>query len=268
VPDPDYRLAAAGREAAEDARLDLLEQLYDPASRRRRSLVEPGWRCLEVGAGRGSMAVWLAEQVGPTGHIVATDLDTRYLDRLDLPQLEVVEHDILEDPLDALGAGSFDLVCSRLMLFHLQGRQEQAISRMVECLRPGGWLVDEDADWGTASPVDPTHPRYDGYRQVWGDGAWWVPRGYDPAFGQRLPAIFERCGLEDIGNEASTEVVRGGSPWARWWIPTLEVIDELGGSDEESRRGVEVMTTALADPTLWLQRELLHACWGRRPDAP
>jgi hypothetical protein len=27
------------------------------------------------------------------------------------------------------------------------------------------------------------------------------------------------------------------------------------------------MTTALADPTLWLQRELLHACWGRRsPD--
>ena len=24
------------------------------------------------------------------------------------------------------------------------------------------------------------------------------------------------------------------------------------------------MTAALADPTLWLQREVLHACWGRR----
>ena len=28
---------------------------------------------------------------------------------------------------------------------------------------------------------------------------------------------------------------------------------------------VEVMTAALADPTVWLQREVLHACWGRRP---
>jgi hypothetical protein len=45
------------------------------------------------------------------------------------------------------------------MLFHLQGRQEQAIRQMVACLRPGGWLVDEDANWGTAgAPVDPAHP--------------------------------------------------------------------------------------------------------------
>jgi SAM-dependent methyltransferase len=262
----DYRLAAAGREAAEDERLDLLEQIFDPLSRRRRSLVQPGWRCLEVGAGRGSMAVWLAEQVGPSGHVVATDVDTRYLSRLDVPRLEVVEHDILDDPVDVLGAGSFDLVCSRLMLFHLQGRQERGVAQMVECLRPGGWLVDEDADWRTAgAPVDPAHPRYDGYQQVWHDGDWWAHRGYDKAFGQKLPAIFELCGLQDIGNEASTEVVRGGSPWARWWIPTLEVINELGGGDETSRSEVAVMTAALADPTVWLHREVLHACWGRQP---
>ena len=148
----DYRLAAAGREAAEDERLDLLEQIYDPVSSRRRALVQPGWRCLEVGAGRGSMAVWLAEQVGATGQVVATDVDTRYLSRLELPNLEVIEHNILEDPLDVLRPGSFDLVCSRLMLFHLKGRQEQAISQMAQCLRPGGWLLDEDADWGTAAP--------------------------------------------------------------------------------------------------------------------
>jgi SAM-dependent methyltransferase len=264
----DYRLAAAGRESAEDERLDLLEQIYDPQSRRRRALVEPGSRCLEIGAGRGSMALWLAEHVGPTGQVVATDIDTRYLARLKLPNLEVAEHDILEDSLDVLGPGSFDLVCSRLMLFHLKGAQEQAIGRMAECLRPGGWLVDEDADWGTAAPVDPAHPRYEDYQRVWRDGEWWVPRGYDKSFGQKLPALFERCGLEDIHNEASTEVVRGGSPWARWWIPTLEVINELGGGDEASRREVEVMTTTLADPTVWLQREVLHACWGRRSSRP
>ena len=260
----DYRLAAAGREAEEDERLDLLEQIFDPVSQQRRSLVQPGWRCLEVGAGRGSMAVWLATQVGPTGHVVATDLDTRYLSRLELPNLEVREHNILDDPLEDL-ADSFDLVCSRLMVFHLQGRQEEAIRQMAACVRPGGWLLDEDSDWENAgAPVDPTHPSYDEYQRVWRDGDWWTVRGYDKHFGRKLPALFERSGLEDIRSEAATEVVRGGSIWPRWWIPTLEVIDEQGGADDASRRDVAVMTEALGDPTLWVHREVLHACWGRR----
>src|SRR6516165_12232191 len=112
--DPGYRLAARGRQEAEDERLALLERIFDPLSRRRRELVQPGWRCLEVGAGRGSMAVWLAEQVGESGEVVATDIDVTYLKRLDVPNLEVRQHNILDDSLDALGRSSFDLVCSRL----------------------------------------------------------------------------------------------------------------------------------------------------------
>ena len=84
--EPSYRLAAAGREAAEHQRLSQLEQIYDPGSRRRRQIVQPGWRCLEIGAGRGSMAVWLAEQVGPSGEVVATDIDVTYLRRLEAPK--------------------------------------------------------------------------------------------------------------------------------------------------------------------------------------
>lgn len=267
---PGYRLAAAGREAAEDERLGLLEQIYDPVSQRRRALVQPGWRCLEVGGGRGSMAVWLAEQVGHTGHVVATDIDVGYLQRLDVPNLEVIEHNMLEDPLEPLDPGSFDLVCSRLLLFHLIDRQESAIKRMVECLRPGGWLIDEDADWGTIAPVDPSHPLYAAYHDAWRDGDWWTVRGYDKVFGRKLPALFERCGLQDIRHEAATEVVRGGSPWARWWAVTLEAINELGGGGavESYRCELDVMTAALADPTAWVLRELLHACSGRRRPDP
>jgi len=209
------------------------------------------------------MAAWLAEQVGPKGHVVATDIDTGYLRQLDIPNLEVMDHNILEDSLDALGPGSFDLVCSRLTLFHLVDRQEEAIAQMVKCLRPGGWLIDEDADWGTCAPVDPSHPLYAPYHDAWRD--WWTSRGYDPAFGQKLPALFERCGLEEIRHEAATEVVRGGSPWAEWWAVTLEVINEQGGDGTEAdQRELATMTAALADPTLWVLRELLHACWGRR----
>ena len=91
------------------------------------------------------MAVWLAERVGESGQVVATDIDVTYLKRLNLPNLDVRQHNILDDPLDGLGPGSFDLVCSRLLLYWLAGKQEATIRRMVECLRPGGWLVDEDA---------------------------------------------------------------------------------------------------------------------------
>ena len=264
--EPGYRLAAAGREPAEDERLALLERIYDPISRQRRDLVQPGWRCLEVGGGRGSMAVWLAEKVGPTGRVVASDIDIGYLSRLDIPNLEVVEHNILEDSLEPLQPGSFDLVCSRLTLFHLVGRQEFAIRQMVKCLRPGGWLIDEDADWGTIAPVDPSHRLYASYHDAWRDGDWWTVRGYDKVFGRKLPALFERCGLHDIRHEAATEVVRGGSPWARWWAVTLQVMNELGGGGDVAsyQRELEVMTRALADPTVWVLRELLHACWGRR----
>jgi hypothetical protein len=76
---------------------------------------------------------------------------------------------------------------------------------------------------------------------------------YQKAFGQKLPALFERRGLQDIRHEAATEVVRGGSPWARWWAVTLAVINELGGGCESDQRELEVMATALADPTLWMR---------------
>ena len=214
------------------------------------------------------MAVWLAEQVGATGQVVATDVDTRYLSRLEFPNLEVIEHNILEDPLDVLRPGSFDLVCSRLMLFHLKGRQEQAIRQMAECLRPGGWLLDEDADWGTAAPVDPAHPLYDDYQRVWRGGDWWVPRGYDKAFGRKLPALFERCGLQDIRNEASTEVVRGGLPGrdggSRPWRSSTSSAARPSPTSVSSRRS----PPRSPSPTVWLLREVVHACWAGESATP
>lgn len=266
--EPLYRLAATGRQEAEDERLGLLEDIFDPLSRQRRAIVQPGWRCLEVGAGRGSMAVWLARQVGADGRVVATDVNLTYLNRLDLPNLEIRRHDILSDSLDTLGPGSFDLICTRLMLFWLAGKQEVAIRRMVECLRPGGWLIDEDGDWGMVVPVDPSHSHYALYHRVWKNGEWWVSRGYDPTFGRTLPLLFERCGLVNIRHEASATVVRGGSPWGRWWLQSLEGIrasEQADGSlTEERDKEYGVLTAPLTDPSFWFLNALIHACWGQR----
>jgi hypothetical protein len=53
------------------------------------------WRCLEVGAGAGSIATWLCHRVGAHGHVVATDLEVKFLTVLDSPNLEIRHHDIL-----------------------------------------------------------------------------------------------------------------------------------------------------------------------------
>src|SRR5262245_437675 len=47
-------------------RLRLLEGMSDPFSIHclRQLGIQPGWRCLEVGAGAGSIAGWLADQAG------------------------------------------------------------------------------------------------------------------------------------------------------------------------------------------------------------
>ena len=57
----------------EHERLAVLEANYDPGTFRllEDCGVAPGWRCAEVGAGRGSVAAWLADAVGPEGSVVA-----------------------------------------------------------------------------------------------------------------------------------------------------------------------------------------------------
>src|SRR5918912_134340 len=75
--------------------------------------VSSGWSCLEVGAGAGSIARWLAHQVGPTGRIVATDIDTRFFADAAAINLEAWRHDISCDPLPYQ---NFDLVHVRWLL--------------------------------------------------------------------------------------------------------------------------------------------------------
>src|SRR5688572_3744488 len=90
-------------------RLGALESLFDASSRRLLADlgIGEGWRCLEVGCGAGGVARWLAERVGGTGRVLATDLDTRFIDGHGLANLDVLQHNIVSDPLEE---AAFDLV--------------------------------------------------------------------------------------------------------------------------------------------------------------
>ena len=59
-----------------------------------------GWRCLDIGTGGGSIAQLLCQKVGRQGHVVSTDLQTKFLDVIEEPNLEVRSHNIVTDELE------------------------------------------------------------------------------------------------------------------------------------------------------------------------
>jgi SAM-dependent methyltransferase len=103
---------------------------------------------LEIAGGGGSITAWLCNQVGADGHVMATDLDPRFLECIAAPNLEVRRHDILADPLPE---ASFDLVHTRALLTFLP-QPDQAIRKMVAALKPGGCLLIEEPDYVSAVP--------------------------------------------------------------------------------------------------------------------
>jgi SAM-dependent methyltransferase len=103
---------------------------------------------LEIAGGGGSIAEWLCRQVGGSGHVVATDLDPRFLKAINASNLEVWRHDILREPLPM---EAFDLVHARAVLVFLP-QPVETISKMVAALKPGGWLLDRARDgWRSAA---------------------------------------------------------------------------------------------------------------------
>jgi SAM-dependent methyltransferase len=248
-------------------RLAQVEATFDPntiAQLEARG-VAPGWRCLEVGGGGGSIAAWLARRVAPTGTVLATDLDTRFLDALDLPGLSIRRHDITIEPLPE---GAFDLVHARAVLHHLAA-PETALARLVVALAPGGWLVVADPDWVSFAP-DPALNPVDAAlleRLVAAHYALVQARGVDPFYGRRLYRQLLRLGLADVGAAGSVPLVRGGSAIANLFRTTVMAdhhqADLLAGGLVDAA-DLAAGTALLDDPAVVVMGPSMVTAWGRR----
>jgi SAM-dependent methyltransferase len=222
--------------------------------------VTAGWSCLEVGAGAGGVARWLAARVGPSGRVVATDRDTRFLAGLD----DVREHDIAEDPiLDE----RFDLAHARTVLEHVPARTE-ALARMVAAVRPGGWVVIEDVTFeGPAADLiaactapDALAARYRPMLSV--VAKVFRAAGADPTYAVALPTHLASAGLEEVGGQIFAPMIGGGNDWVRMTLEHLRTpITSMGLATEDE---IEQSLTAMAGDNFHLP-PLMVSAWGRRP---
>jgi SAM-dependent methyltransferase len=221
------------------------------------------WRCAEIGAGTGSIACWLADRVSSPGHVVAADIDVRFLETLHRETLEVRRHDIVAAPLEE---GAYDFVHTRLLLMHLPER-ERAIENMVASLRPGGWLLAEDYDLGTAGFFHPPSPLQakinDAVQRMF------EKTGGDPRHGIKLVGALRAAGLESVEAEGRLQVVSLGTRTAEATLALkLEQFRDavlktgLVTGDEIDRAIAEARSP---DDGAVHYPPLLVAAWGRKP---
>ena len=240
-------------------RLRLLESLFDRWTIPRLTAVGvgPGWRCLELGAGAGSIARWLCDWTGPTGTVTAVDLEPRFLELDPRPNMEVLRHDIV---VDGIPGDGWDLIHTRALLMHLPNR-DALIAELVSHLRPGGVILLEEADgYPFALSESPA------FRAVWDACQWMAQRaGGDWAWGHMVPSRLAAAGALGIGAAVDTEMFRGGTLWGEFFGLSFEQLAPLLVADGLPAEVIETAIAELADPGRWFPSCALVAAWGHRP---
>jgi SAM-dependent methyltransferase len=262
VQSDEYVMAGLETEG-EGRRLKLLEAIRDPATVNRLNElgVGSGWRCLEIGAGRGSIARWLADTVGPSGAVVAVDIDTRFLG--DMPDnVEVRELDIRSDGVEP---GAYDLAHCRALLMHLPD-PAGTLARMVEALAPGGLLLAEEGDYGLCYYGG--HPDSeeinDQARRVLDQMR---ERGIvDTTFGRRLPGMLAASGLEVLGVHINTGFSRPGDPGYEFQARNLrDSAPRLRTAGLIDAERAARMKEYFGRPGTFITGPSMVAAWGRKP---
>ncbi len=249
--------------AEERLRLSGLEAALDAGTQAHllRLGVAPGKRCLEVGAGGGAIAHWLAGQVAPGGVVVATDLETDFLEAgaADYPGLQILRHDLTTDALP----GDFDVAHARWLIEWLPDKRD-ALRRMAEALRPGGALLVEEPDFvtifGAAEPPALRRVMVSAMRHLEST----CP--VETEYGRRLLDDLEAVGLTGVAVEGRCPIVRGGTPPAGSFLRlTVEKFRapllETGAATEAD---LDEAVAALQDPARAIVMPMTVAGWGWR----
>ncbi|MFE5027855.1 class I SAM-dependent methyltransferase [Streptomyces sp. NPDC056656] len=203
-------------QAGEAERIDFGALAYDDITmaRLRELGVGPGWHCLDVGAGTGTVSRRLLGEAG-VASVLAVDRDTRFLSARLVPGLDVLEADVTAPDFVP---GRFRLVHARFVLMHLPER-ERLITALAELVAPGGVLVLSDAVDLTSDRTPDTpytvmmRAMWQGLRATIGTDVSWVPS---------YPQLLRGAGLVSVAAEIHVPPLLPASPISRFWADTWE----------------------------------------------
>jgi SAM-dependent methyltransferase len=244
--------------------LSHLAAMLDPFTVRRlaQAGVASGARCLEVGAGAGTIARWLADRVGPDGQVVATDLDPSHIPAH--PAIVPVTHDIATDDLPE---GRYHLIHARLVLACLPERR-RVLARLAAALAPGGALVVEEFDpcWDQCvldTPDPEAHRLFSSYHTAL--MAVLRAAGTDPGWGRQVHHAMRGCGLEEVCTEWWAQSWHGAQTGCLLPYATAAQVRDQLVANGMSPDDLDRFRALLLDPRLVIHGNMAVSTVGCRP---
>ena len=249
-------------------RLQLQARVWEPSGRQLLTEVGDGsgLRALDVGCGALGWLRILSEWVGPSGHVVGTDIDERLLDAArafleaeGIANVELAVDDLFDSKLEP---ESFDLVHARYVIAPLgRGRQQVASHRRL--VKRGGSLVLEEWDLGSWH-FNPPAPAAERLIRLLSE----IFAALGGEAGRGLPELLRDIGIEEPEIDAHVIALRPRHPYLRLPLQfsvalesrLLETLSE--GELATLRRKAD---GELAEPGRWGTTFTVIQCWGRRP---
>jgi SAM-dependent methyltransferase len=247
--------------AVEYQRLDLMSKILDSWTRGYLTTlgVGEGWHCLELGGGNGSITEWLAAKVGAFGSVTAIDINPALLELVPAQNVLVQQMDVRTGELPS---ESYDLVTCRALLHQIAEYAPQVLARMVEALRPGGWLLIQEPDFHLAPTTEP-----EAWAHTWqGLIDWGHANGVDWLIGRKLPSMMSALGLGHPEAKTDVQNLRGRDRGALYFqLFFSEVRDRVISAGQLDAATIDTASALLNDPDYWTQCWMMTAVWLRKP---
>jgi len=250
-----YILATGGKDVE---RLRLLHEVYGPGTQAllQRVGLRDGQHVVEIGCGSGNIACWVAQQVAPSGSVMAIDISPEQIEeaRQQAQRLNLrnIEFQVADAYSSRLPEGTFDIVYCRLVLIHLT-RPEAALRAMQSLARPGGHVVCEEMDLGCwiCDPPSNAMTRFFALNAALGER-----RGENFSLGASLHRLFREVGFARPDVAANFVLALRGEQKRLLGLTFAEfapelVSEELASQEEVDRVTADLMTLADDETTLF-----------------
>jgi ubiquinone/menaquinone biosynthesis C-methylase UbiE len=232
--------------------------------------VQPGWRAIDLACGPLGIIGPLSRRVGPSGSVVASDLNPgilsaarSYAEVNGLKNVEFVQANAYQSDLPP---ASFDLVHARFMFAPL-GQDDTLLKQMIALTRPGGIVASQESD-ESGYVCYPPQPAWERLKQL--TIAAFARGGGDYSAGRRTYGLFRRAGLQDVQARAACLALPSGHPYRLWPIESalafrprflewgLITASELDHLLQECER-------IARDPETFLISFVVMQVWGCKP---
>lgn len=230
--------------------------------------IRKGWRCLDVGCGAVGILKPLSQRVGPSGHVVGSDIDPVqlaaahcYLQEQALNNVTLTEQDAFNP---SFSHELFDLVHARLLFTSSENSATDLLQKLISLTKPGGVIAVQEpisSCWNCYPP----HWSWDKLKETL--FTLLAQNGEDNNMGQHLYALLSQAGLEHVQMRPAILVLRNEHPYMR--LPILlatqlrQPILEAGLlRQKEFDEAIEACELALKQPYAYVTTFMMLQTWG------